>query len=485
MQFSKADLSAWYHEVLDAAELIDTRYNIKGTYAWRPFGFRMRSLVFNELRRLMNETGHEETLFPLLIPEDQFMKEARHIKGFEDSVYWVTKGGLSDLEVPLALRPTSETAIYPLFKLWIRSHADLPLKVYQIVNTFRYETKHTRPLIRDREISTFKEAHCAHATQADVDEEMAIIYKAYCEFFDELCLNYFVVERPEWDRFPGAVKTIAWDVVMPDYKTLQSATSHDLGTGFSETFGVTYENEEGKQVLCHLNSHGISSRILAAVIGVHGDEHGLVLPPRFAPVQAVVVPIVFKGEDKEVMKAAKAAFESLSCRKELDASNKSPGEKYYYWEMKGVPVRVEIGPRDVEKNQAVLVRRDTREKKTVPLAKLDSEVKKVFTAMEAALTKKAWDAQEQVVVKAKSMETLKSADDAALPVLAPVCDSVKCWKALEESLQKLEFRGTVISAGRLSVDHKPMSEMVALQAEGKCVGCGKHAKYIGLLSSAY
>jgi len=480
MQLSKANFSDWYHEVLEAAEVIDSRYNLKGTYAWRPFGFKIRTLVFDELRRLMDESGHEETLFPLLIPQDQLLKEAQHIKGFEDSVYWVTKGGLTDLDVPLALRPTSETIMYPFFKLWIRSHTDLPLRVYQIVNVFRYETKHTRPLIRDREVSTFKEAHCAHADQKAVDEEMAIIRKAYCEFFDALCVPYLIVERPEWDKFPGAVHTYAWDVIMPDYKTLQSATSHDLGTGFAKTFEVYYEDANGKQQLCHLNSHGVASRVIAPLVGLHGDDHGLVLPPAFAPVQAVVVPIIFKGDGKEVTKTARHAFDSLSCRKAFDDSAKSPGDKYYYWEMKGVPIRVEIGPRDIEKGQAVLVRRDTREKKFVKLADLDMEVKHMLKAISKSLFEKAWAFHKKALIEAKDKKALGEADAAELPVLVQMCGDGKCWRELEGSLKNLECRGSVV--GGLDVGHGPTS---GAKPKGKCLHCGKAAEHVVLYSKAY
>lgn len=469
MEQSKANFSDWYHEVLETAEIIDSRYNIKGTYAWRPFGFQLRKLVFDELRRQMDGTGHDETLFPLLIPEDQLMKEAKHIKGFEDGVYWVTKGGLADLDVPLAIRPTSETAMYPLFALWIRTHADLPLKIYQIVNVFRYETKHTRPLIRDREVSTFKEAHCAHPDQKGVDEEMETMQKAYNKFFDALRIPAFVVDRPEWDRFPGANKTVAWDVVMPDNKTLQCATSHDLGTKFAKTFNVTYEDAKGEQQFCHLNSHGISSRIIAALVAVHGDENGLILPPEFAPVQAVVVPVVFKGDKKKVLSEAKKAFDSLSCRKKFDDSDDSPGNKYYKWELRGVPVRVEIGPKDIENKEAVLVRRDTRKKKTVKLKDLDKEVQKLLKDITKSMKEKASDFHEGTVAKVKTADGLKDSDKAGLPVLVPVCSSAECWKKMEEGLRTLEFRGT----------------LVGKKGSGKCISCDNSATAVGLFSNAY
>jgi len=464
----KSNFSEWYNEILEIAQVIDKRYNVKGCYVWMPFGFQIRRLVFDKLRTLLNETGHQETLFPELIPEDQLLKESEHVKGFEDEVYWVTHGGLTKLDVKLALRPTSETIIYPMFKLWVRNHADLPLKVYQIVNTFRYETKHTRPLIRDREISTFKEAHCVHANLDDAEKEMKIIQEVYSKFWDALAVPVMVVKRPEWDKFPGADYTISFDTVMPDGKTLQIATSHNLGTKFSKTFDITYEKEDGEHEYPYITCHGISGRAIAAMIAHHGDENGLVLPPEFAPIQIVIVPIVFKESKEEVMKKAEEIKEMLSgYRVVLDDRELTPGNKYYYWETKGVPIRIEIGPRDIENNQVVLVRRDTKEKRVVPLAEMREAVRSLMNEIYEYIKQKAEKEQLEKIEIVESIEHAKQLENKPVVLKARLC-SEACAKQMENQLA-FEFRGILVDE----------------PADGLCIVCKKEAKHWGIFSKAY
>ncbi|MDD3622289.1 MAG: proline--tRNA ligase, partial [Methanofollis sp.] len=387
----KSDFSAWYNDVLWRAEIMDVRYPVKGLYVWYPFGFGLRRQTYAILRALLDGTGHEETLFPLLIPKTEFMKEAEHIKGFEDEVYWVTHGGLSELEVPLALRPTSETSIYPMFALWIRSHADLPLKVYQIVNTFRYETKHTRPLIRLREITSFKEAHTAHATWDEAAEQVEKALALYTRFYDDLCIPITISRRPDWDKFPGADYTMAVDALMPDGRTLQIGTVHHLGDHFSKTFEITYEDAEGQQQYVYQTCYGISERCIAATIGVHGDDKGLVLPPKVAPVQVVVIPIIMKKRAEEVLAAAealKAELEDSGLRVRIDTRDMRPGAKYYHWEMHGVPMRVEVGPRDLDAGTVVAATRDG-EKMSVQRDEVVTAVPEILGAYAARLRTKA------------------------------------------------------------------------------------------------
>ena len=282
---SKENFSEWYHELLMTAEIVDNRYPVKGMCVWFPFGFAIKKNVYGIIRELL-DFDHQETQFPLMIPENEFMKEAQHIKGFEEEVYWVTHGGLTPLEVKLALRPTSETAIYPMFKLWIRSHADLPLRIYQIVNTFRYETKHTRPLIRLREITSFKEAHTVHATWEEAAEQVEVAIQRYSEFYHRLAIPFLVSRRPSWDKFPGADYTTAIDVIMPDGKTLQVGTAHHLGSTFARTYEITYEAEDGEQKLgfpdllrhigaMHCSTHlGARGRKRAGIALVRGPDTG-------------------------------------------------------------------------------------------------------------------------------------------------------------------------------------------------------------------
>jgi len=386
----KSDFSGWYGEILWRAGIVDNRYPVKGLYVWYPYGFALRKHVYAILRELMDR-DHEETLFPLLIPEQEFMKEAEHIKGFENEVYWVTRGGGSPLDVPLALRPTSETAIYPMYALWVRSHADLPLKYYQIVNTFRYETKATKPLIRAREITSFKEAHTVHASWDEAEAQAKEAIALYRAFYDRLAIPVLISRRPDWDKFPGADYTIAIDTIMPDGRTLQIGTVHHLGDHFSRTFGIRYEDEKGEQQYAYQTCYGISERSIAAVMGVHGDDRGLVLPPEVAPVQLVIIPIIVGKRKDEVLGAARQLERDLTAagyRVEIDERELRPGAKYYHWEMRGVPLRLEIGPRDLDRGVVTLVTR-LGEKAEAPRDALVPSVQKTLSALGKTLFDRA------------------------------------------------------------------------------------------------
>ena len=430
----KGDFSGWYHEILWRAEIMDVRYPVKGLYVWYPFGFALRKQVYGLLRSLMDR-DHEEALFPLLIPEQEFMKEAEHIKGFENEVYWVTHGGTTPLEVKLALRPTSETAIYPMYALWVRSHADLPLKIYQIVSTFRYETKHTRPLIRLREITSFKEAHTVHATWEEAEGQVEVAIGLYREFYLMMGIPVIISRRPEWDKFPGADYTIAVDTLMPDGRTLQIGTVHHLGDHFSRTFSIQYEDPAGAQQFAHQTCYGISERSIAAVISVHGDDRGLVFPPPVAPVQVVVVPIIVGSRKEEVLAAAEAAAETLrtaGLRVKVDRREIRPGAKYYHWEMRGVPLRLEIGPKDLEAGVVTAVTR-LGTKSRIPRADLTTGVREILGQLQDQLLARAG---EDLKARITSTTTLA---ETALAVktgvaLAPWCGSRECAEALEQQV---------------------------------------------------
>jgi len=429
----KEDFSEWYHELLMTAEIIDNRYPVKGMCVWFPFGFAIRKNVYAIIRELL-DPDHQETQFPLMIPENEFMKEAQHIKGFEDEVYWVTCGGTAPLEVKLALRPTSETAIYPMFKLWIRSHADLPLRIYQIVNTFRYETKHTRPLIRLREITSFKEAHTVHATWEEAAEQVETAIARYSEFYRRLALPFLVSRRPSWDKFPGADYTTAIDVIMPDGKTLQVGTAHHLGSTFAKTYEITYESESGEQQLVSQTCYGISERCIAALISVHGDEKGLALPWEVAPVQVAIVPILL-GDKEKVLSVCHELQSKLAAEKirvQLDTSDERPGAKFYKWEMKGVPIRLEVGPRDIEKGAVTLVRRDGA-KMTVPMDGLALAIAAEAEELQSALYEKARAIHECKVKEVSTIEQARAQTEAGV-ALVPWCGEVECGHQLEDQV---------------------------------------------------
>jgi len=431
---AKESFSEWYHELLMTAEIVDNRYPVKGMCVWFPFGFALKKNVYAVIRELL-DPDHQETQFPLLIPENEFMKEAQHIKGFEEEVYWVTSGGTSPLEVKLALRPTSETAIYPMFKLWIRSHADLPLRIYQIVNTFRYETRHTRPLIRLREITSFKEAHTVHATWEEAAEQVEVAISRYSEFYRRLALPFLVSRRPSWDKFPGADYTTAIDVIMPDGKTLQVGTAHHLGSTFAKTYGITYEAENGEQKLVSQTCYGISERCIAALISVHGDEKGLVLPWGVAPTQVIIVPILL-GDKEKVLAVCRNLLGELAAAGvavQMDTSDERPGAKFYKWEMKGVPIRLEVGPRDIEKGVVTLARRDGA-KKAVPMEGLVEAIIKEAEDLQAVLSERAGLFHEAKVKEVAGINEAIAQTQVGV-ALVPWCGEVECGHQLEDQVE--------------------------------------------------
>ena len=376
----KSEFNKWYPAIVEIADLVDKRYPIKGMDVWKPYGLTAMGLIDSLARREMHRTGHHEYRFPLLVPEDLLDKENKLVSilkaaresgvdpselrfdeeasGFKKEVYWVTHGGENKLEKPMFLRPTSETPMYTMFSLWVRSHADLPLKTFQIVNTFRYETKQTRSFIRVREIHFF-EAHTVHADQAGADEQIEEDAEMVQRIMHDLCLPSLVSKRPVWDTFPGAWYTKAADVVMPNGRTLQVATYHHYKDQWANAFDLSYEDPEGNTKPCHQTTFGMSERLLGAVVGMHGDDKGLILPPAVAPIQVVVLPIAAHA-DSNVEPAAQALAERLSAsgiRVELDTRDVRPGVKHYDWEIKGVPIRIELGPRDLSAGKFVLTMR--------------------------------------------------------------------------------------------------------------------------------
>lgn len=468
----KHQFSEWYNDILWRAEIMDVRYPVKGLYVWYPYGFAIRKNVYQQLRNLLDR-DHQEALFPLLIPEQEFMKEAEHIKGFEDEVYWVTHGGTTPLDVKLALRPTSETAIYPMYALWVRSHADLPLKIYQIVNTFRYETKHTRPLIRLREITSFKEAHTVHATWEEANEQVEDAINRYQEFYDGLCIPVLVSRRPDWDKFPGADYTIAVDTIMPDGRSLQIGTVHHLGDHFSKTFAIQYEDKNGEQQFAHQTCYGISERSIAALISLHGDDKGLILPPIIAPIQMVIVPIMIGNRHEDVIKSAKDLENELlkiGFRTKLDTREIRPGAKYYWWELRGVPLRLELGPRDIDSGKVIAVKR-TGEKVALERSDIKAGVNRILTEISNVMRQNAKEHLKNRLCTVKSIEGLNAALNEGKVAVVHWCDERMCGDALEER-SNATILGTDVKSAYIP------------RTNGECIICGKKGK-VTLVGRAY
>jgi len=373
----KDDFNAWYPAIVEIADLVDKRYPIKGMDVWKPYGWKAMNLIDSLTRDEMERTEHEEYNFPLLVPEDLLDKENRLVSllkkareegvdpselrmdeeesGFKKEVYWVKHAGENDLDVPMFLRPTSETPMYTMFPLWVRSHGDLPLKTFQIVNTFRYETKQTRSFIRVREIHFF-EAHTAHKDQAGADAQIAEDAQIVQNLLHDLCFPALVSKRPLWDTFPGAWYSTAVDVVMPNGRTLQVATYHHYKDQWAKAFDLKYEDVNGQTQFCHQTTFGMSERMLGAVVGMHGDDSGLIFPPKVAPIQVVLMPVAAHLSEEVVPRVESFAQElkAAGFRVKVDNRDIRPGAKHYDWEIKGVPLRLELGPRDIASGKFVL-----------------------------------------------------------------------------------------------------------------------------------
>lgn len=481
------NFSEWYNDIIEKADLIDKRYPIKGMDVWRPYGLSVMRAIDDVIRVGMRRTGHEEVEFPLLIPQSEFNKEADQIKGFGGEVYWVTKGGESDLDIPLVVRPTSETAMYPMFSLWIRSHKDLPLKIFQIVSVFRYETKQTRSFLRVRQIHFF-EAHTAHADYEDAERQIHEDLDLTAALCERLCLPYLLTKRPDWDKFPGAHYTVAADAMLPELKTLQVATHHHYKDNFAKPYDIKYEASSGQHLHAHQTTYGISERILGAVVAVHGDDKGLMLPPAVAPYQAVIVPILFKGKEGGVVEGARELqqrLERAGFRVHVDARDETAGFKFNDWEMRGAPVRIELGPRDLEKQQCVLVRRDTGDKRVAPLAEAEKALGEALTLYASGLTQRAW---ETLVNNVHDVKTPEEARDAVGVARTGWCLDDACGKQLQDKTGKTILGVPLDVAFGDAFKSDTAEAKLALPGKGfagACAVCGKETTTPVLVAKTY
>ncbi len=447
------DFAEWYNEVVKRAHLTDKRYPVKGMNVWTPYGWNIMRQIDTFIRDEMERTEHEEVNFPLLIPETEFEKEKEHIKGFDEEVYWVTHAGLNPLDVRLVLRPTSETAMYPMFALWVRSHTDLPLKTFQIVNTFRYETKQTKSFIRVREIHFF-ESHTCHVDEGDAQRQVEEDFEILERIMDRLCLSYLLLKRTEWDKFPGAYYTVGIDTILPHGRTLQLGSIHHYRENFSRPFGIQYEDPEGDMKYVHQTTFGMSERLVGALVGVHGDDVGLIMPPEVAPYQVVIVPILAKNKGEEINAACEKIFEELKeagIRVHMDERDDRPGSKFYDWEIKGVPLRLELGPRDMENGVVTYARRDLMEREVFDREDLVTEVPQILDRIAEELRGRTREELEEAIV------TIEDLEDVPEKILKMGwCGAKECGKEIEERggisilgtrYEQEEFKGECVVCG--------------------------------------
>ncbi len=405
------DFSRWYLDVVRRAELAD--YSpVKGFMVIRPYGYAMWELLQQALDRRLKATGHVNAYFPLLIPESLLMREAKHVEGFAPQVAWVTKGGAEELEEKLIIRPTSEVIVGTMYAKWIQSWRDLPVLINQWANVVRWE-KVTRPFLRTTEF-LWQEGHTAHETEQDAEEETLKILGIYKELAEsELAMPVVDGLKSESEKFAGASRTYSIEGLMGDGRALQAGTSHNLGQNFAKAFDITFQARDKSLQHAWTTSWGVSTRLIGGLIMTHGDDSGLVLPPRVAPYQVVIVPIPRGNWQETVLPKAQAIRDALvgaGVRVMLDDRDMyTPGWKFAEWEMRGVPLRLEIGPKDIEKSQVLLARRDTREKQSVAMEGLPDRVRTLLDEIQRALFERALKFREEHTTWVETYDEFKQA----------------------------------------------------------------------------
>ena len=471
------DFAQWYTDVVRKAELIDYS-NVKGCMVIKPAGYAIWENIQKELDQRFKETGVENVYMPMFIPESLLQKEKDHVEGFAPEVAWVTHGGLEPLQERMCVRPTSETLFCDFYANDIQSYRDLPRLYNQWCSVVRWE-KTTRPFLRSREF-LWQEGHTAHATEEEAEartEQMLNLYADFCE--EVLAMPVIRGRKTDKEKFAGANATYTIEALMHDGKALQSGTSHNFGDGFAKAFEIQYTDKDNKLQYVHQTSWGLSTRLIGGIIMVHGDDSGLVLPPRIAPVQVMVIPIQQKKagvlekayELRDRLKAYRqTAQTNAGFRVKVDDTDKSPGWKFSEQEMRGIPVRVEIGPKDIANGQCVVVRRDTREKLVVFLDELETKLAEILETMQSELLERARKHQEEHTYTAVTYEEFQDiAEHKPGFIKAMWCGDVACEEKIKED--------TTCTSRCMPFAQEKIADT--------CICCGKKAKTLVMWGKAY
>ena len=463
------DFAQWYTDVVKKAELMGYS-SVKGCMIFKPAGYAIWENIQKELDRRFKETGVENVYMPMFIPESLLEREKDHVEGFAPEVAWVTYGGLNPLQERLCVRPTSETLFCDFYKDEIQSYRDLPKVYNQWCSVVRWE-KETRPFLRSREF-LWQEGHTAHATAEEAEartQQMLNVYADFCE--QVLAIPVVKGRKTDKEKFAGAEATDTIEALMHDGKALQSGTSHNFGDGFAKAFGIQYTDKDNKLKYVHQTSWGMTTRLIGALIMVHGDDSGLVLPPKIAPVQVDVIPIM-QNKDGVLNKAyeVKEALVKAGLRVKVDDTDKKPGWKFSEQEMRGIPVRVEMGPRDIEAGQAIIVRRDTREKTTVAIESLAEEIKNILDKMQTEMLERARTHREAHTYVATNYDEFKD-------VVANKPGFVKAMWCGDQACEDKIKEETTATSRCMPFEQEHLSDV--------CVCCGRPAKKMVYWGKAY
>ncbi|MBI5391114.1 proline--tRNA ligase [Candidatus Woesearchaeota archaeon] len=466
----EGDFSEWYTQLIQKAEIMD--YSpVSGCMIIRPDGYAAWENIQKVFDAWIKAKGVKNTYFPLFIPESLMNKEKEHVEGFSPEVAWVTESGKTKLNERLAVRPTSETIMYDSFAKWVRSHRDLPLKINQWCNVVRWEFKHPVPFLRSREF-LWQEGHTAFATKAEAEKEVREILDLYEKMYhDYLAVPVLKGKKSEQEKFAGADYTTSVETILPNGKAAQGATSHHLGQHFSKAFGIQFLDQKENKEFAFQNSWGLSTRSIGITLMIHSDNKGAVWPPKIAPTQVVIVPIIFDNSKEPLLKKAKELEQEIAAHARVtldDREEYTSGWKFNQWEMKGVPLRVELGPKDMEKKQVVIVRRDTAEKKFVSWDDLIPTITQLLDDIHHHLLSKAKAAMQQHIVPATSYAGLVNALHSEKTALVPFCNQPSCEEAIKQ-----DTGGKTLNA--------PFDQ----KKSGVCIKCGKEGASMFYMGKSY
>ncbi|MBS3114469.1 proline--tRNA ligase [Candidatus Woesearchaeota archaeon] len=463
----------WYNQIVLKADMIDYS-SVSGCIIFKPNSYSIWEKIQKIFDDKIKRSGHKNCYFPMFIPESLLKKEAEHVKGFNPEVAWVTKAGDTELNEKLAIRPTSETIMYESYAKWIRSWRDLPLLLNQWNSVVRWEFKHAKPFLRTREF-LWQEGHTAHATREDAEREVMQQLFEYVDLIENfMAIPVIAGKKTDKEKFAGADYTTTVEAFMPDGKALQMGTSHLLGQNFAKVFDIKFLDKDEKEKYVWQTSWGLSTRTIGAIVMAHGDDKGLVLPPKIAPVHIVIVPIVFKENKENIIAKAKEIVKKLKAKNysvELDdRDGYTPGWKFNEWELKGVPLRIEIGPKDVEAEQLVLARRDNNEKTTIKTKDLEKKVEQTLNEIQDNLFKKAKEYLTKSTVEVHNFNDFVNVIKSKKMAKALFCGHDECESSIKNKTEGATCRCI------------PFEQKAA---KGNCVQCGKEAKFWAVFGKGY
>lgn len=463
---SKENLIEWYNSVLYLAELADKSYPVKGTFVWMPYGLRIMKSITSILDGEFKRHGIEEVLFPLLVPLHFARQNDKWFEGFSNEFFYIDGK-------ELLLRPTGEPAMYPIFKSWIK-RGKLPIRVYETVCSYRNESKKTHTLIRDREISFWHEIHTVHKTRRESIAEAEMHRGVYNYIWkDVLCIPPIIVAKPKYEIFAGAESAFEFYTLLPDGRMLENGSINNLGQAYAKKFDLSYKDENGKSEYVWQVCTGNGARFLAAVISVHGDDRGLVMPPKIAPIRVVIIPIIKTGNKEDVLREAKQVAEKLAgagIETKLDDSEITAGEKFNIWELKGVPIRIELGEKEINEGSYTLFRRDLNKKYKVEGRKLVDEIRELLhEKIPSELISKSLGIYKNSITHSDKLDKAKALIEEGKVVKANWCESKECYDAIAAIGPSIEAIGTLVDE----------------EKQGKCIACGKATNKLTLIGKTY